>query len=92
MGEANEPPAWTPGYEGEVRNGVLKIASTNSGWADAWNSGPFLYKMVEGDFIAEVEVAASDYWWNNLGGLMARAPNEGGEGEVFQVNLTDLRR
>ena len=81
MGEVNEPAAWTPGYEGEVLNGVLRIVSTNSGWSDAWNSGPFLYKMVEGDFVAEVEIAAADYWWNNLGGLMARAANPDGIGE-----------
>ncbi|MFC1604331.1 hypothetical protein ACFL5F_04810 [Planctomycetota bacterium] len=75
MGEPNQPQAWTPGYEGEVLNGVLRITSTNSGWADQWNSGPFLYKMVEGDFVAQVEVVSADYWWNHIAGLMARDPN-----------------
>jgi hypothetical protein len=82
MDEPNEPVAWTPGTDPNtpIRNGVLKIVSTNSGWSDAWNTGPFLYKMIEGDFVAEVEVVAADYWWNNLGGLMARATNDGGDG------------
>jgi regulation of enolase protein 1 (concanavalin A-like superfamily) len=81
MGEEDGPAAWTPGYEGQVLNGVLRIASSNSGWSDTWNSGPFLYKMVEGDFVAEVEIAAADYWWYNTGGLMARAANPDGIGE-----------
>ena len=75
MGEDGTIPAWMPGTEGEVANGVLRMHSSNSGWADTWNTGPFLFKMVEGDFVAEVEVVARDYFWNNLGGLMARAPN-----------------
>jgi len=79
MGEG-EPQAWTPGYEGEVANGVLRIASTGSGWSDTWNTGAFLYKMVEGDFVAEVEVVSRDYWWHAMGGLMARKPNPGDEG------------
>jgi hypothetical protein len=77
MGEANAPQAWTPGTEGEVLNGVLRVVSTNGGWSDTWNTGPFLYKHVTAEsFVAEVEVVASDYWWHHMGGLMVRAPNE----------------
>jgi hypothetical protein len=77
MGEANSVPAWTPGTEGEVANGVLTITSANSGWSDAWNTGPFLFKKVTGDFVARVQVVGQDHFWNNLGGLMARAPGDG---------------
>jgi len=75
MGEPNLPQAWTPGYEGEVFNGVLRITATNSAWEHGRNSGPFLYKMVEGDFVAQVEIVAYDYWYHDMGGLMARDPN-----------------
>jgi hypothetical protein len=68
MGQT-EPP------EPESYNGVLRMASVNGGWADNWNTGPFLYKMADGDFRAEVEVVSIDYWWHSLGGLMARQPN-----------------
>jgi regulation of enolase protein 1 (concanavalin A-like superfamily) len=76
-----EPQSWTPGYEGEVANGVLRIASTGGVWADQGNTGAFLYKMVEGDFAAQVEVVSSDNFWHNVGGLMARVPNPDGLGE-----------
>lgn len=81
MGEGGQPQAWTPGYEGEVLNGVLRITSTGGGWSDTWNTGAFLYKMTEGDFVAEVEVVSRDYWWHQCGGLMARQPNPDGVGE-----------
>ena len=81
MGEPNQPQAWTPGYEGPTLNGVLRITSTNSGWSDTWNSGPFLYKLVEGDFVAKVQVVSADYWWNHISGMMARVPNPDGAGE-----------
>jgi hypothetical protein len=83
MGEAGTLQAWTPGTPEDtpVANGVLRITSTNGGWADTWNTGAFLYKMVEGDFAAEVEVVSSDYWWHQVGGLMARAANPDGAGE-----------
>lgn len=81
MGEAGEPQAWTPGYEGEIYNGVLRIHSCGSGWSGGWASGALLFKMVEGDFVAQVEVVGRDYWWFNFGGLMARVPNE-----MFEVD------
>jgi hypothetical protein len=81
MGEGGQPQAWTPGYEGEVLNGVLRITSTGGGWSDTWNTGAFLYKMAGGDFVAEVEVVSRDYWWHHCGGLMAREPNPDGVGE-----------
>lgn len=77
MGEDGEPQAWTPGYEGEIYNGVLRITSCGGGWAGEWASGAFLYKHVTAEsFLAEVEVVGRDYWWYNFGGLMARAPND----------------
>ena len=78
--DPNAPQTWRPGYEGPVLNGVLRIASTNGAWEHDRNSGAFLYKMVEGDFVAEVEVVAYDVFWHHLGSLMARVPNEGGAG------------
>jgi len=79
-GEPGVPQAWTPGYEGEILNGVLRIASIAGVWADTGNTGAFLYKMVEGDFVAEVEVVGRDYWWHHCGGLMARKANPDGVG------------
>jgi hypothetical protein len=81
MGEPNQPQPWTPGYEGPILNGVLRITSTAAGWSDQWNTGPFLYKIIEGDFVAQVEVVSADYWWHAMGGLMARVPNPDGVGE-----------
>jgi regulation of enolase protein 1 (concanavalin A-like superfamily) len=69
MGQT-EPP------EPESYNGVLRMASINSHWADNANTGPFLYYETDGDFSAEVEVVSIDYWWHSLGGLMARKPNQ----------------
>jgi len=40
MGEDGTIPAWMPGTEGEVANGVLRMHSSNSGWADTWNTAP----------------------------------------------------
>ena len=69
--------------------GQLYLKSTNAVWAEPWNPlGPFLYKVVEGDFIATVQV--SDYagtsaaWvYHNNAGLMARnvADADAGAGE-----------
>src|SRR4030042_3497048 len=61
------------------RPGQLFISSQNGVWDTPWNPlGPFLYKVVNGDFIATVKV--SDYAGtptatvaHNDGGLMARA-------------------
>jgi hypothetical protein len=77
MGEAGKLQAWQPGtpLDTPVANGVLRITSSGGGWADQSNTGPFLYKNVTGDFVAQVEVVSSDQFWHNLGGLMARAPN-----------------
>jgi len=61
------------------RPGQLFLSSANGVWAEPWTPlGPFLYKVVKGDFIATVKVA--DYAgtptaavFHNDGGLMARA-------------------
>ncbi|MHC4560077.1 MAG: DUF1349 domain-containing protein, partial [Planctomycetota bacterium] len=89
---------WLPGETVDAlnasidREGQLYLESTNGVWAPPWDPlGPFLYKYVEGDFIATVRV--TDYAgtpdavvFHNDGGLMARAskadPNdEAGPGE-----------
>jgi len=70
------------------RDGQLYIASTNGVWDSPWNPlGPFLYKVVKGDFIVSVKV--TDYAGtsaapvlHNDGGLMARAfLSDAGAGE-----------
>jgi regulation of enolase protein 1 (concanavalin A-like superfamily) len=69
--------------------GQLYLQSTNSVWSEPWNPlGPFLYKIVEGDFIATVQVTdyagTSDAWvYHNNCGLMARnvADADAGAGE-----------
>ncbi|MDI6451487.1 discoidin domain-containing protein [Anaerobaca lacustris] len=70
------------------RPGQLYVESADAFWHEPWTPlGPFLYKMVEGDFIATVKVtdyagtAAAPVYHNN-GGLMARAlPDDAGPGE-----------
>ncbi len=65
------------------RPGELYMSSAGT-WSAGWNPlGPFLYKIVEGDFVASVRV--TDYVtmaYNNCG-LMARLANgdDGGAGE-----------
>jgi hypothetical protein len=74
------------------RAGQLYMQSSDGTWDAPWNPlAPFLYKYVEGDFIATVQI--SDYagtpeeWvFHNDGGLMARASkadpfDEAGAGE-----------
>jgi len=70
------------------RAGQLYVASTNGVWAEPWTPlGPFLYKVVRGDFIATVQVTdyagTPDAWvLSNDGGLMARAyRDDAGPGE-----------
>jgi hypothetical protein len=70
------------------RTGQLFLQSTGAFWHEPWNPlGPFLYKVVEGDFVATVKVteyagtAAAAVLYNNCG-LLARAPvDEAGGGE-----------
>ena len=91
--DPNAPQTWRPGYEGPVLNGVLRYAGTNGAWENDRNSGAFLYKMVEGDFVAEVQVVAYDVYWHHLGSLMARSPNPGAAGldeNWTQVNCFPL--
>ena len=91
--DPNAPQTYRPGYEGPELNGVLRISSTNGAWENDRNSGAFLYKMVEGDFVATVEVVAYDVFWHHLGSLMARVPNPGevGADELWtQLNCFPL--
>ena len=93
LNDPNAPQTYRPGYEGPVLNGLLRISSTNGAWENDRNSGAFLYKMVEGDFVATVEVVAYDVFWHHLGSIMARSPNPGGVGtdeNWTQVNCFPL--
>ncbi|MHC4568110.1 MAG: hypothetical protein ACYTE3_20400, partial [Planctomycetota bacterium] len=71
------------------RAGQLYLASTNAVWNAPWDPlGPYLYKIVEGDFIATVRVVdyagtAAAVVYHNDGGLSARVPNpaDAGDGE-----------
>ncbi|NLH42925.1 MAG: hypothetical protein GX448_13885 [Planctomycetes bacterium] len=71
-----------------ARPGQLFLESTGAYWHEPWTPlGPFLYKVVRGDFVATVKVteyagtAASPVYHNTVG-LMARAfPEDAGNGE-----------
>jgi regulation of enolase protein 1 (concanavalin A-like superfamily) len=70
------------------RAGQLYIQSTGAFFHEPWSPiGPFLYKVVEGNFVATVKVAeyagtAEAPVYHNTCGLMARAlPDEAGPGE-----------
>jgi hypothetical protein len=77
-------------------DGVLRLQSRGTVWDGGKPLGPFLYKLVSGDFVAEATVA--DYAGlatrkvpgNNDGGLMVRVPKaeDAGPGEdVVQLNF-----
>jgi hypothetical protein len=85
---------WMPGETVTALNasgdrpGQLFISSTGGTWDAPWTPlGPFLYKIVKGDFIATVKVTdyagtATTPVLHNDGGLMARAfPEDAGPGE-----------
>ncbi|MCP4449825.1 MAG: hypothetical protein GY809_00065, partial [Planctomycetes bacterium] len=71
------------------RGGQLYLASTSAVWSGPWDPlGPYLYKIIEGNFIATVKVV--DYAgtegaevFHNDGSLAARVPNpaDAGDGE-----------
>jgi len=70
------------------RPGELYMASTSGTWDSPWDPlSPFLFKVVQGDFIATVRIAgyagtAASPVYHNDGGLMARAfSSDAGEGE-----------
>jgi len=72
----------------QSRPGQLYIESTLSYWSEPWAPlGPFLYKVVKGDFVATVKVTdyagtATAWVYHNDCGLMARAePADAGPGE-----------
>ncbi len=70
-----------------TQSGRLYMESTSATWDSPFNpKGPFLYKVVEGDFIATVYVAdCPAIQWNDIG-IMARVPNlaDAGDGEDFE--------
>ena len=89
------PASLDPGSD--TSGGVLHWRNTGEGWELANGSGPFLYKLVKGDFDSEIEVAALEYVQWSDGGIMARVPNldDAGPGEdyvsalLFSANNTD---
>lgn len=79
-----------------TEGGRLRLQSRGSVWDGGQPLGPFLYRLVSGDFLAQVEVV--DYAGlvtrrvpgNNDGGLMARVPKteDAGPGEdLVQLNF-----
>ncbi|HOA63114.1 MAG: family 43 glycosylhydrolase [Verrucomicrobia bacterium] len=79
-----------------AQDGVLRLQSKGTVWDGGKPLGAFLYKLVPGDFVAQVRVA--DYAGldtrrvpgNNDGGLMVRLPEvaEAGPGEdLLQLNF-----
>ena len=79
-----------------AKDGVLRLQSKSTVWDGGKLLGPFLYKLVSGDFVAEATVA--DYAGlatkkvpgNNDGGLMVRVPKveDAGPGEdLVQLNF-----
>jgi hypothetical protein len=79
-----------------VQGGRLLLQSSGTVWDGGPRRGAFLFKLVPGDFVAQVRVA--DYSGlstrrvpgNNDGGLMARVPNldDAGSGEdLVQLNF-----
>lgn len=78
------------------QNGALRLQSSGTVWDGGRPYGPFLFRMVSGDFAAQVEVADYAGWddrrvpGNNDGGLMVRLPdvNDAGPGEdLVQLNF-----
>jgi len=69
------------------RAGKLYMESTGARWEPDFDPlGPFLYKIVEGDFSVKVKVdESSDVEWNDVG-IMARVPDlaDAGSGEDFE--------
>jgi hypothetical protein len=60
-------------------NAVLSIEAAGSTWAVAGNDGPFLYKVLTGDFQASVHINSMTIINNNDAGIMARLfDNSGG--------------
>jgi len=71
-----------------ARPGQLYIESTNGWYQEPWTPlAPFLYKVVEGDFIATVQVteyagtADAPVYHNNCGILVRAALDDAGSGE-----------
>jgi len=65
------------------RPGQLYIASVNGRYQEPWEPlGPFLYKMVSGDFVATVKVTDYQDVMHNNCGIMARASKNPDEGDA----------
>ena len=79
-----------------ARGGTLRLQSKGTVWDGGKPLGPFLYKLVTGDFVAQVRIsdyadlAARRTTGNNDGGLMVRVPKveDAGPGEdLVQLNF-----
>jgi hypothetical protein len=72
---------------------VLRMESQGTNWDGAAPYGPFLYKLIKGDFVAEVEVtdvsglAEKKVTGNNEAGLMVRAANDVTAGTISEQLL-----
>ena len=78
-------------------NGVLHWPNTGEGWDGGVATGPFLYKLVTGDFDVEVYTASFSTVAYSDGGLMARNPSTaGGESwitvKIYGGNFADSMR
>jgi hypothetical protein len=73
----------------DTSGSVLHWRNKGEGWEAANATGPFLYKLVAGDFDAQVEVAAVEYVPYSDGGLMARVPDmaDAGPGEDYVTGM-----
>jgi hypothetical protein len=59
-------------------NGFLTITAANSAWEGGGDNGPFLYKIVPGDFQASVHIQGYTHPAYQFVGLQARAFNNSG--------------
>lgn len=69
--------------------GRLTIKSTRTDWENGDDDGLFLYRMVSGDFNAQIQVTYFEPSAYNWAGLMARVPFTGGE---FYVGLATFNQ
>jgi len=77
-----------------AKDGILRLQSKGTVWDGGRPLGPFLFKLVASDFVAEATVAdyaglaARKVPGNNDGGLMVRVPKSAGRGEhLLQLNF-----
>jgi len=76
-----------------VKDNALRIQSTNTSWDGGGKRGPFLYKLVKGDFVAEVKIAdfpglaKHQVQGNHDAGLMVRLPTTDDKENLVQIGF-----